>query len=69
MKKTTPTHSIIILLKTRENLKSVRRRETGSFREEREPSGKDGVLPELVLQLRKTTETPKGEHPGFGVGA
>lgn len=35
----------------------------------REPSGKDGVLPELVLQLRKTTETPKGEHPGFGVGA
>lgn len=35
MKKTTPTHSIIILLKTRENLKSVRRKETGIFREER----------------------------------
>lgn len=35
----------------------------------REPSGKEEVLPELVLQPKKTTKTPRGEHMRFSVGA
>ena len=35
---------------------------------EQEHPGKDGVLPELALQPKLTTQSPQGDHMRFNVG-
>ena len=35
---------------------------------EQENAGQDGVLPELALQPKLTTQTPLGDHMGCNVG-